>query len=186
MLLEAYHTWNLKLETFHASRGLRNHCGWFIKEQRSFMLTLYSQMIFFVLLCLANLYNRHCWNDLLLPLKDGDLIQFSILKKCVRLSMWFPIEIALQMFWISANPSGLYTAPGDINSVLVKLLFSLPDIFISHFIIMTNGCSKPAYNTVLNSLDPLPYLKNEGQMKAMLLFRGTCVCVCAVSLDIFS
>ena len=61
-----------------------------------------------------------------------------------------------------SKSAGLYTAPGDVNSVFVKLLFSMPDIFTSHFIFLMNQCSeKPTYNTVLNSLDPLPYLKIE-------------------------
>lgn len=66
-------------------------------------------------------------------------------------------------------------APGNVSSVVVKLLFSLPDIFTSHFIFMMNQCSeKPIYYTVLNSPDPLPYLKIEAMINAVLLFRGVC------------
>lgn len=79
-----------------------------------------------------------------------------------------------------SKSAGLYTAPGDVNSVFVKLLFSMPDIFTSHFIFLMNQCSeKPTYNTVLNSLDPLPYLKIEA-------IKNACYClgVCVISLNI--
>ena len=84
----------------------------------------------------------------------------------------------LHMFWVSINLPGLYVTLGNINNMVIKLLFLLPNKFIPHFIFMIKGYSNPTFNTVLNCLDPCLIWKNEQIVNAVLLFRQVCVCAC--------
>lgn len=109
-------------------------------------------------------------------LKEGDLIQFRIFKKEVLDCECDAMQRQLSKCFKSRQILLDYIWPQVISIVyFFKLLVSLPGIFTSHFIFMMNRYSKPRYTTMLNSLDPLPYLKNETIMNVMLLFRGVCV-----------